>query len=79
MGTDRDPVPKGKAFVRIVVVLLYLCILCIQGMEALSFDCPAKTYVVKRFPTSAKVFVYGLARTRTRDRDLLSHVCGLRL
>ena len=33
-------------------------------MEPLSFDSPAETDVVRRFPTSAKVFVFASAGTR---------------
>ena len=57
MGTDRYLVPTCKAFVRSVVLFSWLCIVCIKCMELLSFDSSAETDVVKRFSTSAKVFV----------------------
>ena len=47
VGTDRDPVPMRKAFVRNVVVLLLVLYMCIKCMEPLSFDSPAKTDVVR--------------------------------
>ena len=44
-------------------------VLCLvfKSMKALSFDSPVETNVVRRFPTSAKVFVSASARTRTRN------------
>ena len=56
-----------KAFVRSVVVLSWLCIVCIKCMKPVSFNSTAETDVVKRFPTSAKVFVSASAGARTRD------------
>ena len=67
VGTDRDPDPTCKEFEGSVVVLSWICIACIKCMEPLSFDTPAQTDVVRRFPTSAKVFVSVSAGTRTRD------------
>ena len=43
VGTDRGPVPTGKAFVRSVVVLFWLCIVCMKCMEPPYFDSPAET------------------------------------
>ena len=42
LGTDRVVVPTCKGFVRCVVVLSWLCIVCIKCMEPLSFDSPAE-------------------------------------
>ena len=61
VGMDRDPVPTCKMFVRSVVVLSWLCIVCVKCMKPLSFDSPAKTDVVRRFSTSAKLFVSTLS------------------
>ena len=36
-------------------------------MEQLSYDIHAETYVVRRFPTSTKIFMYASAGTGTRD------------
>ena len=55
MGMDEDPVPTYKVFVRSADVL-FLAIVCIKCMEPLSFDSPEETDIVRRFPTSAKVF-----------------------
>ena len=41
--------------------------MCIKCIEPLSFDSLAETNVVRRFPTSVKVFVSTSAGTRTRD------------
>ena len=38
-----------------------------KSMEPLSFGSSTETDVVRRFPTTAKVFVSALAGTRTRD------------
>ena len=65
VGTDRDPVSKCKTFVRVVVVLSWFCIVCIKCMEPLHFDSPAETDVVRRFPTSAKIFMSASTGTRT--------------
>ena len=40
---------------------------CILSVWNQSFDSPVETDVVRRFPTSEKVFVFTLAGTRTRD------------
>ena len=56
VGTDRDPVLKCKAFVKSVIALSWLCIVCIKYMEPSSFDSLAETDVVRRLPTSGKVF-----------------------
>ena len=50
VGTERDPVQKCKAFVRSVAVLFLALYRGIKCMEPLSFDRPAETDVVKRFP-----------------------------
>ena len=49
MGTDRDPVSTCKE--RCFVVPGFVS--CIKYMEPLSFNSPAETDVVRRFPTSA--------------------------
>ena len=41
--------------------------MCSKCTKPLSFDSPAETGIVRRFPTSAKVFVSTSAGTRTRD------------
>ena len=57
LGVDRDLVPTCKVFVRNVVLLFFDLYRVFRSMELLSFDSPAETDVVRRFPTSAKVFV----------------------
>ena len=66
MGTDRDPVPTCKAFGRSVVVLFMALYFVYLVMEPLSFDSPAENDLVRRFHTSAKVFVSVSAGTRTQ-------------
>ena len=39
----------------------WLCIVCIKCTKPLMFDGPAKTDVVRRFPTFAKVFIIAQA------------------
>ena len=63
MGMDRYQVPACKAFVRSDFVLSWLFIVCIKCMEPLSFDIPTETEVVRKFPTSANVFVVTSTRT----------------
>ena len=63
VGMDQDPVPTCKAFVRSVVVLFL-------ALYHVYFDSPAEIDVVRRFHTSAKVFLSASAGTQTRD---LSH------
>ena len=64
-GTDRDPVTVCIMFARggCYVVLGFLS--CFKCKEPLSSDSSAETDLVKRFPTSAKVFVSAPAGTRT--------------
>ena len=57
LETDRDPVPTLQVFVRNVVALFLGLCRVFKTMEPLSFDTPAETDVVRRFPTSAKNFV----------------------
>ena len=56
MGMNREAVPTCKTFVRSIVVLSWLCIVCIKSMKPLSFDSPPETDGIRRFPTPAKVF-----------------------
>ena len=42
MGTDRDPVPTCKVFVRNLVVLFLALYRVFNSMESLSFDSPAE-------------------------------------
>ena len=63
---DRDLVPTSKVFVRNVVVLCLALYRVFKGMEPLTFDRPAETNVVRRFPAYAKVFVSISAGNRTR-------------
>ena len=67
LGTDRNSVQTCKVFVRNVVVLFLAFYRVLKSMEPLSFDSSAETDVVRRSPTSAKVFVSASAGTRTRD------------
>ena len=46
---------RVKGLERVFLCCSLLCIVCIKCMEPLSFDSPAKTDVVIRFPKSAKV------------------------
>ena len=66
VGTDQDPIPTCKEFVRSVV--LFVCVKCIKP---LSFDSPGETDVVRRFPIFyvffPTVFVFTSAGTRARD------------
>ena len=51
---------------RLLGVLLrcsWLCVVCIKCMEQLPFYSPAETGVVRRFPTSANIFVSASAGT----------------
>ena len=57
LGMDRDPVPKFKAFVRIVFVLFMALYHVFKSMEQLSFDSPTRTDVVRRFLSFTKVFL----------------------
>ena len=69
VGTDRDRVPTCKVFVRNVVMLFLYLYRVFKNKESLYFDSPAKTDVVRRFPTSAKVFVSALVGNRIRKRQ----------
>ena len=54
VGTDRDQVSACNLFIR-SVVMLFVTLYRVYYMEPLSFDSPAETDIVRRFPTSVKV------------------------
>ena len=63
---DQDPVPKCITSVRNVVVLFVaLYRMFFKCREPLSFDIPTETDIVRRFPMSAKVFVFTQDGNRT--------------
>ena len=57
MGTDRDSIPTCKEIIRTVAMLSWLCIVCIKCMEQMYFDSPAEADIIRKSPTSAKVFL----------------------
>ena len=56
-----------RCLLGVLLCCSWLCIMCIKSMEPPPFDSPVETDIVRRFPTSAKVFVSTSASTRTRD------------
>ena len=62
-----DLVSTCKVVVRNVGVLFSALYRAFKSMEPLSLNSPEETAVVKRFPTSAKVFVFASAGNQTRD------------
>ena len=57
-NASKDQLIRSVALVKNVVVLFLALCRVFKSMEPLTFDSLAETDVVRRFPNSAKVFVY---------------------
>ena len=85
LGTDRDPVPSCMCVCVCCKELLFccfwLCIVCFKSKEPRFFDSLAENDVIRRFPSSAKVYIYiyiYIVRERGRNTNICVHATRAR-